>query len=129
MIPLITYSISVAKHLIRTYNFHFFVSLQDSPNRDRKVDLIGVIIKVNRDRYNIDAPGCKKRLTWVLTLEYWMVVKYSERLGESILNSSKMRDWKQKICSIFLIVERPKEFSYFLEILLLSWHGKVLNVI
>jgi hypothetical protein len=41
--------------------------------------------KVNRDRYNIDEPGCKKKADMDLDLRTW---NDKERFSESILNSS-----------------------------------------
>ena len=41
--------------------------------------------KVNRDRYNLDAPRCKKKADMDLDLRTW---NDKERFSESILNSS-----------------------------------------
>jgi hypothetical protein len=46
-----------------------------------KVDMT----KVNRDRYNIDEPGCKKKAGMDLDLRTW---NDKERFSESILDSS-----------------------------------------
>ena len=43
------------------------------------------MLKVNRDRYNIDEPGCKKKAGMDLDLRTW---NDKERFSESILNSS-----------------------------------------
>ena len=48
-------------------------------------NLTGLPHKVNRDRYNIDEPGCKKKAGMDLDLRTW---NDKERFSESILNSS-----------------------------------------
>ena len=54
-----------------------------------KLDLL---TKVNRDRYNIDAPGCKKKAYMDLDFRTLNQGKFAlngiERFSESILNSS-----------------------------------------